>query len=72
VGCRPDGVEQRHARISCVKMIKRRRDVFGVLDYLFGLVVLLILGSLVPKEPTVDVPYPEATRAATFDMFARR
>ena len=58
------------ARSVGMKLKKRRRESWGLLDYLFGLILLIFLGTLVPKEAASFSAFPDSARAATF--FAQR
>lgn len=49
-------------------MKKPTRQWWGLLDYVAGGVLLLILGCLVPKETVANVYlFPNSIRAATFN-----
>lgn len=51
---------------ACMK--KTSRQSWGLLDYVAGGVLLLVLGSLVPKETVENVYFfPNSVRAATFN-----
>lgn len=52
-------------------MKKTTRQSWGLLDYGAGMVLLLILGCLVPKETVENVYlFPNSIRAATFNPAA--
>lgn len=65
-GVNPDLPGAGGQRIASMKAMKRRRDCWGLLDYLFGLILLILLGTLVPKEASDFFPFPDSARAATF------